>query len=86
MLVQHLPQLVQHRVVLASASPRRQELLILLGLQVRLCTQAADASQSAALSLLPLIRGLVQHVTSLLWDASCRDCRQGHPTPPWRHT
>ena len=48
MLVQHLPQLVQHRVVLASASPRRQELLILLGLQVGHRIQAADAVCPAA--------------------------------------
>lgn len=31
MLVQYLPQLAPHRIVLASASPRRQELLTLLG-------------------------------------------------------
>jgi len=33
MLVQYLPQLAHHRIVLASASPRRQELLSLLGLK-----------------------------------------------------
>lgn len=33
MLLQHLPQLAPHRVVLASASPRRHELMALLGLK-----------------------------------------------------
>ena len=32
MLVQHLPHLAGHRIVLASASPRRHDLLRLLGL------------------------------------------------------
>ena len=34
MLIQHLPVLNQHRIVLASASPRRLELLRQIGLNV----------------------------------------------------
>lgn len=33
MLLEHLPQLEGHRVVLASASPRRRELLQQMGMQ-----------------------------------------------------
>ena len=33
MLIQYLPQLAQHRIVLASASPRRKELLQQIGLR-----------------------------------------------------
>ena len=34
MLIQHLPLLNSHRIVLASASPRRKELLAQIGLKV----------------------------------------------------
>ena len=38
MLIQHLPLLNQHRIVLASASPRRLELLRQIGVNVEVKT------------------------------------------------
>ena len=53
MLVQYLPQLAQKRIILASASPRRKELLSNIGIKFEVINlQKLDAAYAAGFGTL----------------------------------